>query len=189
MAIQDIDFAKQISKEKKPNFKESKQNKSLQLYLFIFFLGYTFGVYSGFQLSKFKQLEENLIVNPDKLEENHQSIPQNFNNTSTNATSHQEGTFLIFLGNFSPKKSSELIKSLKSESLYNSFSFYECKGLIEKDFKKGIFRVPSLDGKVHKVYVGCFLTEEEAVYAIEQLKSIKQWIQQKFEIVQIQEKN
>lgn len=188
MAIQDIDFAKPIQKEKRdPNQENNtKKNKNLSWKLIIFFLGYTFGIYSGFQLAKLKHIEQNLIKNPDTLETETKAPEEQFSNISSNNT----GEYLIFLGMYTPKKSSEIAKSLKNDEDFQNTIFHTCKGLTEKNkinFQSGIFRIPVNEGKMHKIYLGCFVSEEEARQVVENLRKIKEFYKKNLEIIQIQD--
>ncbi len=190
MAIHDIDFAKKTLKSNQNTSNKPKKTQSFSRYIIIFFLGYSLGLYSGFYLFKFKHLEETLIKNPDTLEESEKSYKKQENFSNFSNISKKEGEYLIFVGALSPKRASEIIRSLKKEELFSSFSFSLCKGFNEKDSietKMGIFRIPSLDGKIHKLYLGCFLTENQAFEAIRQLKNIEILNKQKLEVVQIVE--
>lgn len=187
MAIQDIDFAKTIQKEKIPNQAITiKKNKNLSWKFIIFFLGYTFGIYSGFQLAKLKHIEQNLIKNPDTLDTKTEIQKDEFSNISSNTT----GEYLIFLGSYTPKKSSEITKSLKNDENFQNISFHICKGLTENNrinFQSGIFRIPVNEGKMHKLYIGCFVSEEDARKEIENLKRIKEFYKKDLEVIQIQD--
>lgn len=187
MAIQDIDFAKQTLKSNSTTHDQLKKTKPFSRYLMIFFLGYSLGIYSGFYVYKFKHLEETLIKNPDSLEESHISQKQE-NLSKFSNISKQEGEFLIFLGAFPPKRASEILRVLKKEEIISSLPFSLCIGFNEKDSidtKAGVFRIPSMDGKIHKLYLGCFLTENHAFSAIQQLKKIEILNRQNLEVVQI----
>lgn len=189
MAIQNIDFAKKIEKDINPSRKreiKSSQSK-ISWFLIVFFIGFTLGFIAGFQFFKLKHIEENLIKNPDQLkesqdislEENEESNvhqEENNNNDIIYANiSKEKGDIIILLGNFDAKRSSEIIKYLKIKNIMQQFQFYSCEGLEQyQAFRNngGIYRIPSDDGKFHKIIIGCFLNKENAHKVLEELKQI-----------------
>ncbi len=189
MAIENIDFAKkrldlEPTTSKK---KDTKQPKSkISWFLIVFFLGFSVGFFAGFQFFKLKHIEENLIKNPDKLnepEENLNTYKEPEHNKSQEKSNEiayanvSKGKMIIYIGKYNAKRSSEIIKYIKSKEFTNQFEFHSCEGLENfQAFKNsgGIYRIPVEEGKYHKIILGCFLDKESAMEVLKELKKINE---------------
>ncbi len=174
MSTQNIDFAKKIQKpdaNEKITRKEGNVKKNNYSYL-IFLMGYVMGAISGFYFYKLKMLDEKIIKNPDQIEESFHSQTIKQSEFSNISSKREAGEYIIKIGEYSAKRSSEVIKILKKID-YTNIDFRDCLGLEEyqtksqDDFRTsiGIFRIPTTNGKFHTIYLGCFHNEEMAIQA------------------------
>jgi len=189
MAIENIDFAKKRldlepteSKKKDPKQPKSK----MSWFLIVFFLGFSVGFFAGFQFFKLKHIEENLIKNPDQLTEPDENLntykePEKNKNQENHSeiayANVSKGKMIVYIGKYNAKRSSEIIKYIKSKELSNRFEFYSCEGLENfQAFKSsgGIYRIPIEEGKYHKIILGCFLDKESAMDVLRELKKINE---------------
>jgi hypothetical protein len=197
MAIQNIDFAKKIEREVDIHKrKDNKQNNKVSWYMIIFFVGFSIGFYVGFQFFKLKHIEENLIKNPDKLQDTYNEGSQDSQLDKNNEeekiyanVSEEKGNIIILIGKFNAKRSSEIIKYLKLKEVLNRFPFYSCEGIDNfQAFQNtgGIYRIPIENGKYHKIILGCFLNHDNALKVLNELKSINENLFKNSTILQIE---
>ncbi len=202
MEAHNIDFAKRIELQEKTNKKNTKSSK-FSWYFIIFFIGFSLGVYTGFQLFKLKHLEETLVKNPDKLPNDITTIKQSnesFNTTSTKDSKEEEieysnvsnlkGEYLIYLGKFNAKYSSEIITYLKNKDVLKIKDVYPCKHLEEYSYLKEnpiLYQIPTEKGKYHKIIIGCFLSEEEAKQFLDKIISLDKDIFKNSEVYHLKE--
>ncbi len=202
MEAHNIDFARRIELQEKTNKKNTKSSK-VSWYFIIFFIGFSLGVYTGFQLFKLKHLEETLVKNPDKLPQDittDKETNESFNTTSAkdykegsieySNVSNPEGDYIIYLGKFNAKYSSEIIKYLKNKDVFKNKHFYPCKHLEEYSYLKEnpiLYQIPTEKGKYHKIIIGCFLSEEEAKQFLDIIVSLDKDIFKNSEIYHLKE--
>lgn len=197
MGIQNIDFAKKIElneKESKPLKQNNKKNK-VSWYFIIFFLGFTFGFYSGYQIFKLKHLEENLVKNPDTLDTNESkkseiSDTKNADANTFSNISTMTGDYIVFLGVYNAKRSSEIIKYLENKKVFDNHKFYPCSNLNDFNTSKSngsIYRIPIENGKYHKILIGCFIEKIEADNFLKELIRFNKDFFNKSEVYLIQE--
>ncbi|MCS7204370.1 MAG: hypothetical protein NZ853_01585 [Leptospiraceae bacterium] len=196
MSIQNIDFAKKFKTEttQKPVQKKDVYAKKYKLHFVFFLLGFVLGTLITYQIMKFKEIEKNLIINPDRFEEgpgatNITTKKKISSNVVVSNVPQRNADVMVFLGIYPAKQSSEIIRYLQDKQVLANANIVPCSKLENYPlFKQGaIFRIPVKNGEHQKLAIGCFYSHDEALELLKSLKKINPTLFAESEIIQIED--
>lgn len=84
----------------------------------------------------------------------------------------ETASLIIRIGAFRPSRAGELVRSLNNLAELERIPFHQCNG--REDLNPGrthVFAVPTEDGKVHRLFAGCYRSPEEAKKALTVLQN------------------
>jgi hypothetical protein len=138
-------------------------------------LVFTAGIIAGLKIAELRNIEKNLVKYPDT---------KTFANTATEPAAFPEekrrrvqraaerARLIIRIGAFSAKRAGELARSLNQIEELHRIPYHPCQGIEDLNPDRAhVFAVPVEGTDRHRLFAGCYTTKEEAIKALEALRS------------------